>query len=91
VELDDDDTLKARGEEIRFRVRETAEWKQHAADLKMEMIKRGMIFEVINWSQGQQSFPYRMDGTASLCRHAAARSSLSAPRATIARSGCDKT
>jgi hypothetical protein len=25
----------------------------HAADLEMEMIKRGMIFEVINWSQGQ--------------------------------------
>ena len=49
-----DDTLKARGEEIRFRVRETAEWKKHAADLEMEMIKRGMIFEVINWSQGQQ-------------------------------------
>jgi hypothetical protein len=31
--LDADDTLKARGEEIRFRVRETAEWKKHAADL----------------------------------------------------------
>jgi hypothetical protein len=46
--LDADDTLKARGEEIRFRVRETAEWKKHAADLEMEMIKRGMIFEVIN-------------------------------------------
>ena len=39
--LDADDTLKARGEEIRFRVRETAEWKKHAADLEMEMIKRG--------------------------------------------------
>jgi hypothetical protein len=51
--LDADDTLKVRGEEIRFRVRETAEWKKHAADLEMEMIKRGMIFEVINWSQGQ--------------------------------------
>jgi hypothetical protein len=48
---------KARGEEIRFRVRETAEWKMHAADLEMEMIKRGMIFEVINWSQGQAELP----------------------------------
>jgi Arc/MetJ-type ribon-helix-helix transcriptional regulator len=48
---------KARGEEIRFRVRETAEWKNHAADLEMEMIKRGMIFEVINWSQGQAELP----------------------------------
>ena len=46
--LDADDTLKARDEEIRFRVRETAEWKKHAADLEMEMIKRGMMFEVIN-------------------------------------------
>ena len=55
--LDADDTLKARGEEIRFRVRETAEWKKHAADLEMEMIKRGMIFEVINWSQGQAELP----------------------------------
>jgi Arc/MetJ-type ribon-helix-helix transcriptional regulator len=52
-----DDTLKARGEEIRFRVRETAEWKNHAADLEMEMIKRGMIFEMINWSQGQAELP----------------------------------
>jgi hypothetical protein len=52
-----DDTLKAQGEEIRFRVRETAEWKNHAADLEMEMIKRGMIFEVINWSQGQAELP----------------------------------
>jgi hypothetical protein len=51
--LDAVDTLKARGEETRFRVRETAEWKKHAADLEMEMIKRGMIFEVINWSQGR--------------------------------------
>ena len=48
---------KERGEEIRFRVRETAEWKKHAADLEMEMIKRGMIFEVINWSQGQAELP----------------------------------
>ena len=55
--LDADDTLKARGEEIRFRVRETTEWKKHAADLEMEMIKRGMIFEVINWSQAQAELP----------------------------------
>jgi hypothetical protein len=55
--LDADDTLKARGEEIRFRVRETAEWKKHAADLEMEMIKRRMIFEVIDWSQGQAELP----------------------------------
>ena len=51
--LDADDTLKARGEEIRFRVRETAEWKKHAADLEMEMIRRGVAFEIIDWSSGQ--------------------------------------
>jgi hypothetical protein len=72
--LDADDTLKARGEEIRFRVRETAEWKKHAADLEMEMIERGMIFEVINWSQVRQNFPNRMHGTASRSRHDAPRS-----------------
>ena len=55
--LDADDALKARGEEIRFGVRETAEWKQHAADLEIEMIKRGMFFEVIIWSQGQAELP----------------------------------
>ena len=55
--LDADDTLKARGEEIRFRVRETPDWKLQAADLEMEMIKRGMMFEVINWSQGQAELP----------------------------------
>jgi hypothetical protein len=40
-----------------FAIRETAEWKKHAADLEMEMIKRGMIFEVINWSQSQAGLP----------------------------------
>jgi hypothetical protein len=39
------------GEQPRFRVRETPDWKQHAADLEAEMIKRGMIFEVIDWSE----------------------------------------
>jgi hypothetical protein len=48
--LDADDTLKARGEEIRFRVRQTPEWKKHAADLEIEMIRRGMTFELIDWS-----------------------------------------
>jgi hypothetical protein len=46
-----DDALKRGGLAIRFRVRETPEWKKHAADLEWEMIKRGMRFEVINWSE----------------------------------------
>ncbi len=46
-----DDAMKARSEEVRFRVRETPEWKQLAADLEAEMLKRGMMFEVIDWSE----------------------------------------
>jgi len=45
-----DDTLVGRGEETRFRVRETADWKRHAADLEKEMIRREMVFEAIDWS-----------------------------------------
>jgi hypothetical protein len=35
------------------RVRETPDWKKHAADLESEMLKRGMRFEVIDWSEDQ--------------------------------------
>jgi hypothetical protein len=52
-----DDALVGRGEEPRFAVRETPEWKQHAADLESEMIRRGMIFELIDWSGGQAELP----------------------------------
>jgi hypothetical protein len=27
------------------------EWKKHAAALEAEMLKRGMVFEVIDWSE----------------------------------------
>jgi hypothetical protein len=47
--------MKVRGEEIRFRVRETPDWKQFAADLEMEMIRRGMMLEVIDWSEPPSS------------------------------------
>jgi hypothetical protein len=40
-----DDALKRQGLAIRFRVRETPDWKIHAADLESEMLKRGMRFE----------------------------------------------
>ena len=39
------------GAECKFRVRETPEWKVHAAALEAEMRKRGMFFAVIDWSQ----------------------------------------
>jgi hypothetical protein len=33
----------------RFRVRDTPDWRQHAADLEAEMLSRGMNFEIIDW------------------------------------------
>jgi hypothetical protein len=48
-----DDALSELGEEPRFRVRETPDWRLHASDLETEMLRRGKIFEVIDWSEGQ--------------------------------------
>ena len=42
-----DDALSGLGEEPRFRVRDTPDWKLHAAELETEMLGRGMMFEVI--------------------------------------------
>jgi hypothetical protein len=53
-----DDALKRKGAETTFRVRETPEWKKHAADLEAEMIKRGMFFEVIDWTEDQAHLPF---------------------------------
>jgi hypothetical protein len=53
-----DDALKAEGRETRVRVRETPDWKQHAAELESEMLKRGMFFEIIDWSEDQASVPF---------------------------------
>jgi hypothetical protein len=55
--LASDDALNGSGKEGRFRVRETPEWKLHAADLESEMLRRGMIFEVIDWSEDQGKLP----------------------------------
>jgi hypothetical protein len=43
-----DDAQKRQGSETRFRVRETPDWREHAADLEAEMLRRGMMFEVID-------------------------------------------
>jgi hypothetical protein len=48
-----DDGLSGLGEEPRFRVRETAEWKKYASELEAEMLRRGTFFEVIDWSDSQ--------------------------------------
>lgn len=53
-----DDSLSGLGEEPRFRVRETPDWKEHAADLEAEMLRRGMMFEVIDWSEDQGTLPF---------------------------------
>jgi hypothetical protein len=56
--LASDDALIGLGEESRFRVRETPDWKLHAANLETEMLRRGMVFEVIDWSEDQGSLPF---------------------------------
>jgi hypothetical protein len=56
--LASDDALKAQGEDARFRVRETPEWKEHAANLETEMLRRGMFFEIIDWSEDQATLPF---------------------------------
>ena len=53
-----DDALSELGKESRFRVRETPEWKVHAADLEAEMHRRGMVFEIIDWTEVQPSLPF---------------------------------
>jgi len=51
--LASDDALVGLGEESRFRIRETAGWKMHAGNLESEMLKRGMFFDLIDWSEDQ--------------------------------------
>jgi hypothetical protein len=53
-----DDALKRQGNETRFRVRETPDWRKHAAELEAEMLRRGMVFEVIDWSEDQTTLPF---------------------------------
>jgi hypothetical protein len=54
-----DDDLKAQHAEPRFRVRETPAWRRHAGDLEVEMLKRAMLFEVIDWSEDQGTLPFK--------------------------------
>lgn len=53
-----DDAQEKQHAEPRFRVRETPDWKKHAADLEAEMLKRGMLFEAIDWFEGQGKLPF---------------------------------
>jgi hypothetical protein len=36
-----DDSVERQGGEPKFKVRDTSEWKKHAADLETEMLRRG--------------------------------------------------
>jgi len=56
--LSADDALKRQGMGTRFRVRETSEWKLHTAELETEMLRRGMMFEAIDWSEDQATLPF---------------------------------
>jgi len=56
--LASDDVQKAEGYEPRFRIRETPEWRTHAANLESEMLRRGMFFHIIDWSENQAQLPF---------------------------------
>lgn len=45
-----DDELARLGEGLRFKVRDTLNWTLHVAELETEMARRGLSFEVIDWS-----------------------------------------
>ena len=53
-----DDAIEHQGQEPRFKVRDTPEWKKHAADLEAEMLRRGMVFEVIDWHESLEKPPF---------------------------------
>jgi len=56
--LASDDAQKSEGDEPRFRIRETPEWRTHAANLESEMLRRGMFFQIIDWSENQEQLPF---------------------------------
>src|SRR4051812_43477746 len=53
-----DDTIEHQGGDPKFKVRETSDRKKHAAALEVEMLRRGMMFEVIEWDVGQERLPF---------------------------------
>lgn len=54
-----DDALHCVGAETRFRVRETPDWRKHAANLEAEMLRREMHFAVIDWSEKSAAAAFR--------------------------------
>lgn len=56
--LASDDAQKDGGDAPRFRIRETPAWREHAANLESEMLRRGMFFEIIDWTEDQAQLPF---------------------------------
>jgi hypothetical protein len=48
-----DDAIERQDGGPKFKVRDTPDWKKHAADLEAEMLRRGMLFDAIDWFEGQ--------------------------------------
>jgi hypothetical protein len=55
--LASDDAQKAASQEPRFAVRGTPDGREHAGNLEAERLRRGMIFEIIDWSEDQGGKP----------------------------------
>jgi hypothetical protein len=53
-----DDVLKNRGEETRFRVRETPDWKSTPLISKAKCSSVEFFFEDIDWSEDQAQLPF---------------------------------
>lgn len=51
------DDAQGQGDTPRFRIRKTATWREHAANLEAEMLRRGMFFEIIDWAGDQGQLP----------------------------------
>jgi hypothetical protein len=56
--LASDDAQKAGGDAPRFGIRETPAWREHAANLESEMLRRGMYFQIIDWTEDQAQLPF---------------------------------
>ena len=57
-----DDALKRQGMETRFRVRETGDWKLHAAELETEMLERGMMLTLSIGQKIRRGYRSRNEG-----------------------------
>lgn len=53
-----DDAVERQDGEPKFKVRDMPEWKKHAANLETQMLRRGMIFDIIDWHEGQETLAF---------------------------------